>query len=107
MKTLLLITIICGLIMAGLAKESRGVYRDERYPGKCVIGNLVAYPGQIGKHPFSSCGRMLCGHGGLVVFQTCDTQKPPYGYELGDVLEPYAPFPKCCEMEYILIPKDY
>ncbi|KAM7361518.1 uncharacterized protein ACRADG_012510 [Cochliomyia hominivorax] len=106
MRIFLLITTICGLIVAGLAAESRGVYKDPRYPDKCVVGDLVVSPGEEVKHPFASCGRMLCGHGGSVVFQTCGIDIPPDGYELGDPLEPFAPYPKCCDKEYIPIPKD-
>ncbi|XP_065363505.1 uncharacterized protein LOC135956834 [Calliphora vicina] len=103
MKFLLLISLICGLIITNRAAEMRGNYADPKHPGKCVVKGVVLSPGE---HPYSRCGRMLCGESGAVVFHTCGAILPPEGHKLGEPIHPTAPYPKCCEKHYIPIEKE-
>ncbi|XP_037816889.1 uncharacterized protein LOC119607159 [Lucilia sericata] len=103
MKFWLLISLISVCIVANRAAVARGTYKDPRYPGKCVVGDLIVSPGEEATHPFSRCGRMLCGSEGSVVFHTCGAIGAPSGYKLGDPIEPTAPYPTCCKRHFIPI----
>ncbi|XP_023298476.2 uncharacterized protein LOC111680989 [Lucilia cuprina] len=103
MKLFLIIGLICGLIIANKAAVMQGNYADPKHPGKCVYHDMILSPGE---HPYSKCGRMLCGETGWIVFHTCGAILPPDGHKLGKPIYPDAKYPKCCEKHYIPIEEE-
>lgn len=61
--------LLVGLTQAGLYTER--YFRDEKYPGKCVIANNVVSPGQSIKHPTMECAEFTCDNSiGLATIET-------------------------------------
>ncbi|KAM7343797.1 uncharacterized protein ACRADG_010722 isoform 2-T2 [Cochliomyia hominivorax] len=52
---------------------SQRYFRDEKYPGNCVVEDKVLKPGQSTKHPASLCAKVTCANSiGLATVESCD-----------------------------------
>ncbi|TMW44729.1 hypothetical protein DOY81_010191, partial [Sarcophaga bullata] len=90
------------LLQLNMASVAMGVYKDPKYPGKCVIGDKILSNGEQAQVP-KQCARMLCRPDSWVKFQYCSPIKPPPGYKLGEPSMLQANYPDCCTRPFIPI----
>ncbi|XP_030240475.1 uncharacterized protein LOC115562669 [Drosophila navojoa] len=84
------------------AAEWMGIYRDEKYPGKCAIEpSLIMEEGDSIKDPSGKCRRITCGLNGLTTFQSCGIFELPPECRFGDYINIEQPYPHCCERKII------
>ncbi|EDW12966.1 uncharacterized protein LOC6577569 isoform X2 [Drosophila mojavensis] len=80
----------------------RGLFANEKYPGKCYVSeNLILSSGEQAKYPEMDCARIICGSESWAEIHTCGVEVPPPGFQFGNVKNPNADYPKCCERELI------
>ncbi|XP_034475314.1 uncharacterized protein LOC117782329 [Drosophila innubila] len=80
-----------------------GIFRNEKYPGKCVITpHLLLDEGVSIKDPTHECRQIVCGFNGSAVFQSCGIVSGlPASCRFGDYANVELPYPHCCEREVI------
>lgn len=63
MKLILyLTTVSLGICFTNADVYTQKYYRDERYPGKCVVEDKILSPGQSIKHPEMTCAKVTCNN---------------------------------------------
>ncbi|XP_052851992.1 uncharacterized protein LOC128262022 [Drosophila gunungcola] len=91
------VALLVSLLSAGQTAEWEGNYNDPRHPGKCTISpSLVLNSGVSIKDPTHECRRIVCGHSGRALFQSCGVSilSPPCRY--GGYINTDLPYPDCC-----------
>ncbi|KAH8419481.1 hypothetical protein KR222_008396 [Zaprionus bogoriensis] len=84
------------------AAVARGLFKDAKYPGKCVVkANLILSPGESAKYPDMECARVTCEDDSYAQILTCGVEAPPPGCKLGEPKFPGADYPKCCSRHII------
>ncbi|KAH8263488.1 hypothetical protein KR044_009549 [Drosophila immigrans] len=81
------------------AAEFIGIYRDDKFPGKCVITpEIIIDKGVSIKDPTHECRQIVCGARSIAIFQSCGAISglPKY-CRFGDYVNVDEPYPNCCE----------
>ncbi|KAH8251150.1 hypothetical protein KR032_000259, partial [Drosophila birchii] len=94
-------SVICLMVAVLLASGteaavSRGNFKDDAHPGKCVVAGLVLNVGQQARHP-KICERIICHENSDVVFHTCGAVGLPPNKKFGAYKTPSADYPACCD----------
>ncbi|KAI8116181.1 hypothetical protein FF38_13976 [Lucilia cuprina] len=120
MKFILLLAIaLAGICCTQAAVYTEKYFRDQNYPGKCVVAGKVLNPGQSIKHPTMDCAEVTCDNSiGMATIETCDPisalaspleklkdydRKNPPKCTWGDFKNTKALYPKCCERHFTCV----
>ncbi|XP_075144659.1 uncharacterized protein LOC142219661 [Haematobia irritans] len=97
----LVIALFVTLIGATFAVESRGIFKDDAHPGKCVYKDMVLSPGEEGKVK-GECERIICNKdNGFATLQGCGAESAPPNCKFGDYINVDAPYGDCCKRHII------
>lgn len=55
------LVILMMFVSYGEAAVARGIFKDDKHPGKCVIKpNVILSPGETAPYPDMGCARVIC-----------------------------------------------
>ncbi|XP_060666860.1 venom toxin OcyC11-like [Drosophila nasuta] len=103
MQLHILYIILSCLALGCETAEFMGIYRDDKFPGKCAItAELVIDKGVTIKDPTHECRQIVCGSQSIAIFQSCGAISGLPGHcRFGGYINATEPYPHCCERSVI------